>query len=200
MAAFDKGPAWTEFTYTTAFGTHMMKVSTVPYDEAQTIASGQLYLDLRGGAASVRWDTWADEFMGELQKMLPTTVNVTLCEACDYDGSGIRRVRAVSTETPRTGTDALTGFPISWAKAVQRTMSFKCEDGSSMRLMLFDVPARTFDKASSTAGLPSGWTQFVDKVTDIYSPVASYKGGRPIALSQIATTLNDNLRRKYGLN
>lgn len=193
MAENALSPAFVKINYQTAFGSHSQTIPTVPYilPDIGNI-SGQF--DLRGAALSTPAGDAIEEFVNLEKVYFPastTFIDYTIFTQAD----------ATSVATPRysapLGIVGTAGVPI-WTKATQATLTFRTEEFGLFKLVWLDFAADTFDRIASLAGR-AGLAAIVNYVTADVSWMSGRDDARPTTWLQMSTTLNERLRRAYGM-
>jgi hypothetical protein len=186
-------PAYVDMQYHSAFGTHHMIIPTLNWnDDAAT-----------GGAGS--FDAW-DSSVAAADSMINSLVDLfapffkadthfdlyTIYTLADAEATPQPRVSKALTQVG-------TSISTSWSKAVETTFTFRTDTFGIRRLVFLDAPSgNLFDKINQFSTSPEA-VDIRDALADEGNGWSARDNGRPETLVQITYTLNDKLRREYGM-
>ena len=195
MAHNSLSPAFVKINYTSAYGSHVMTVPSVPID---LVAAGgdPVSFDLRGGALNVGVGGAVEDFVNLLAPLFPTSTTFVDFTAFRQPDPDDPPTPIFSAALNIAGTEAAGG----WSKAVQGTLTFRADDFTLFKIVLLDCASGdSFDKIVVVT--PGGDLEALrDYVVDPVTWIASRGGGRPDVFLQWSFTLNEKLRRAYGMN
>ena len=187
-------PAFVKINYTSPYGAHTMTIPTVPLNNVGVVNTPPNF-DLRGAAVDVDADAAIRAFLALLKVYAPT--NITFVDYVIYS-------QPTTSDAPlpvyseSLGITGDTTANIA-SKACQQTMTFRADNFTLYKFVMLDfVPALGFEKqvTITNPNLEAVRAYIVADVTWF----ASRGGGRPNTFLQMATTLNEKLRRSYGMN
>ena len=189
-------PAFVKIDYISLYGAHVMTVPSVPILADALKASG-FRLDLRGAEVDVDLAGAVADYVNVLKPFWPTSTTFTGFTAYTQSSPTVAPVPVYTGKLNIAGT--ITGEGIS--KAVQATWTFRADDFTISKLVMLDVPppGSNFEKITSIGSSGAGH-DLVAYWTSAATWVASRGGGRPNTFLQVAKTLNEKLRRAYGMN
>lgn len=195
MAPNSLSPAFVRINYSSIYGPHSMTVPSVPIiDGGLDSDSGGYQFDLRGGAIPVAIDGAIRDFVTLMANFHATTTDfIDYVAYTQADPTSV----AVPIWSRALGIDGAADDAL-WAKAVQNTWTFRADDFTLFKLVGLDVMAQTFNRVTDRLASAS-LDDLVEYVTDDVTWLASRGGGRPVTFLQQATTLNEKLRRAYGM-
>lgn len=188
-------PAFIRIDMTSAYGPHTMTVPSVAA-EPTTIGGSIYQFILRGAALPVAVAGAVEDFVDVLKPAFPTTYT--------FQGWTLF-LQPTPEDTPTPVQAGLLGVAgtspsTTWSKAVQHTLTWRTDEFGIFKLVLLDaVSGNVFDKLTNLSGNPT-IEAISDYVTDDVTWVAGRDGGRPNVFLQMATTLNEKLRRSYRMN
>jgi len=189
-------PAFVQVFYTSPFGSgHVMQL---PLRDWQGGVTGPDPLGF-----STAWNedpigvlTMLEDLLNELVTQVPD--NVAFERATVFtlpEPSGPIQPRATATLVDIVGTDATPG----WQKAVQKTFSFYDTEFNQVRIQIMDASSGDdFDKQTDFSSSPA--SDIAASFGNVTFAFASRAGFRPSTGISIINTLNDKLRRAYGMS
>lgn len=184
-------PAFVKINYQSAYSIHTMTVPTVQYNPpSPLLPSGEFVL--RGALLPTAAAAAVTDYVNKLKPYFKSTVKFV-------DFTIFTQAGPTEPPTPRytgglniVGTNASTGQD----KAVQKTYTFRADDFSIFKIVMLDCPTVSFDIFRNSPEDPA-LTALINYVTAPETFIQSQKGGRPVTFLQVATTLNEKLRRAY---
>lgn len=187
-------PAFVRINYVSAFGPHVMTIPSVAVDQTGVdVDSGNWFFQLRGAEIPVGVDGAIKDYVNLLKVEFPSTTlfvdYVVYQQPTPEDVA--TPVWSAALNIAGTGTG---GF---WNKATQETWTFRAEDFTLFKIVLLDAITNTFNKETAITGARDA---IRDYVIAPESWLSSRGGGRPATFLQLATTLNEKLRRAYQMN
>lgn len=195
MAENSLSPAFVRINYTSPYGSHTMTLPSVPYI-LPDIGHVNGQFDLRGGELSVDADDAVRDFVDVIKIMWTagtTFQDYVIFTQEDEEAAPLPRF---SMPLGIVGTHGGT----SWSKAIQNTFTWRTEAFGVFKLVMLDsISSNQFDKQ---VGVPDATARkaISDYVTDDSSWLSGRDGAQPGTFLQQATTLNEALRKKYGMN
>lgn len=195
MALNSLSPAFVKVNYTSAYGSHVMTLPSVPLVTGVYAPTGYAF-DLRGAELPVEVSDAVTDFINVIKPFYPSST--TFVDAIVYS-------QPASTDIPTpvasftlgiVGTDGSAG----WTKATQLTISIRADDFTLFKLVLLDADSLDdWNKVSVPSSIVA-LGNIVTYVTADASWLASRGGGKPATFLQMSKTLNEKLRRAYGMN
>lgn len=187
-------PAFVNIDYHSAFGAHSMTLPTKAYTGPDGLNPSGTFL---------AWDSSArdaDDMINALVTLFipffkadTTFDSYTIYTMADPDASPQPQYAA-------TLGNVGTSIQTAWSKAVQTTFSFRTDLFGQMKLVFLDAPSNNlFDKFSQFDTSPEA-VAIRDELADSANAWSARDNGKPTVLVQIAYTLNEKLRREYGMN
>lgn len=195
MAPNSLSPAFIKVNYTSPYSQHVHTVPTVPIVAGATASGFQF--SLRGLALPVDVQAAVEDYIDVLKPFFGTGVHFT-----DF----VAFTQPTPTDIPTPVYSGVLGIVgtassgIGWQKATQLTMTWRADDFTLYKETLLDCGVDdVWDKitALGSSGRYFDLNAFVTAATTF---VASRGGGRPVTFLQAAKTLNEKLRRSYGMN
>jgi hypothetical protein len=186
-------PAFVKIESSSPFAPHVMTIPSVPLIAA--IGEAPPYFDLRGAEIDVNVDTAINDFVNKLKPLFFSTYKWSSYTVFSQPGVGDTPVPVWSAALSQIGTSAEAGSVP--AKAWQQTFTFRATDFTLFKLVLLDSPiAFGTDRQVNI----SGNVNYEALRAYVVAPetwIASRGGGRPQTFLQLASTLNEKLRRSY---
>jgi len=187
-------PAFVKINYESPYAPHTMTLPSVPLIAA--IGDAPPFFDLRGAEIDVNVDTAIRDFCAILKLFYKPDVTLVDYTVFSQPGVGDTPVPVWSDSLGIAGTSASTLAE----KAIQMTWSFRATDFTLFKLVMLDAPPDLgFNRVTALPG-SSKWVDMRDYVVADATWIASRGGGRPNTFLQVATTLNEKLRRSYRMN
>ena len=188
-------PASVRINYTSAFGAHSMTLPTVPILDGPGGGAGNQF-QLRGAALPVEIAGAVNDFVQTIKQLAGTDITFIDWTAFKYATPTSRGLPIESGSLNILGIAGIT----TWRKAVQQTWTWRTDEFGLFKLVFLDFASgNSFDKVVS----PAGDARYVAINAYVTAPVtflAGRDGGRPSTFLQVATTLNEKLRRSYRMN
>jgi len=194
MTQHSLAPAFVRIFYHSDFGSHVMTIPTTEWLEPSTGHDQGEFIN---------WDATQSDADGMIR---------ALCDALapfftddnEFDSYIIyTQADADSPQRPRAqNTIAIPGTSISTQdrQAVQETWTFRTTEFGIFKLVLLDASASVeFAPIRNPTGL-TAVEDLVELITDEANGWSGRDNARPANFVQIAYTLNEKLRREYGLN
>lgn len=194
MAANSLYPSFGVIEYNSPFGAHKMTIPTRAWDIGIGTHGFGGYLGWDGTTPNEADDMW-QELIDDLKVFLKADSSfntVTIYTKADAEAPSI----PVTVFSPATvGTNVAT----TQRKAVSQTWNFRTSTFGKFKLVLLDGPIGSdFDKI-----LPSSFgsedNAVVGTLTDLTNAWSGRDGAPPAAAISKTLTLNDKLRREYGM-
>ena len=194
MPANSLFPAFVKIEYESAFGPHSMIIPTVeiappsePGDPAQFILPTPL--------APVDVETGIGDYVDIIKGLFPTTTNIVNYTAYTMADAEAVPVPVESALIDVNGTDSSS----AWHKATQQTMTWRTTAFGIFKIVFLDSAVGSFDKINTvgSSGVLFDLDAFVKASTSF---IRGRDGGRPATFLQLASTLNEKLRRSYRMN
>lgn len=186
-------PAFVKIEYTSAYGSHVMTVPSVPFNPALLEGASGTFV-LRGLASPANADTAIKDYVNLLKVFYPASTTFT--------GYTIyAQATPEATPTPvQAGALGIAGTNIGafWSKAVQITFTFRADDFGLFKIVLLD-PLSFSDNYDRVTALGGALLTLSDYVTADVTWIASRSGGRPDVFLQASSTLNEALRKRYNM-
>jgi hypothetical protein len=154
------------------------------------------FFDLRGAAIDVVVTDAVEDFVNVIKALFHNTTT--------FDSYTVFS-QPTPEDTPVpvwSDTLAITGSqdPNPLSKAMQQTLSFRATDFTIFKLVCLDAyPTVGLGRVTNLALNPT-YGPVIDYIVDDVTWIASRGGGRPNTFLQLATTLNEKLRRSYRMN
>lgn len=189
-------PNFIRFSYTSEFGAPHSQ--TIPMNSIEPDISilGTPYSAVGNGLDRRDLLVWAEQFANAAKGMLHTSQSYTEFTAFSLASPTAPPQPIYSAPLNVTGT--LTSQYVIWRKATQRTMTFRTSNFGKFQLVFLDVPVFSFDRQSSAQLLAdaniSGLISFVRQ-----GYIRGRDGSVPETPLQLSQTLNEKLRRSYGM-
>ncbi|HET9328869.1 MAG TPA: hypothetical protein VFQ05_19050 [Candidatus Eisenbacteria bacterium] len=191
--ANDLYPAYIITTYRSAWGLHHQTIPTVPIVANALMPSG-FEFDLRGAAVSVDLDDAVRDFYDVVKPILKSTFSFVDYVAYSVPAPGQPGQPIFGAELSIVGTSGSTPM---WEKATQMTFNFRTEGFGAYRYTLLDCGVGSFDK--DTPPYTSTFLSIINYITAESSWFSGRDGDRPTNCISITATLNEKLRRAYGM-
>lgn len=193
MAPNSLFPAFVQVGYHSAFGAHNMILPTLSWTNAAS----------PGGAGE--FNTWdastvdADDMINDLIDLFvpffkadTSFDHYTIYTLANAEATPLPQAAKQLTQV---GTNATT----TWSKAVETTFMFRTNLFGLRRLVFLDAPSGgVFDKIDSFSTSPEA-IAIRDQFADVTQAWSARDNGRPTILTQITYTLNEKLRKEYGM-
>lgn len=188
-------PAFVRINYASQFGLHTMTLPTVPMLPGPEGGAGNQF-QLRGAALPTDVTGAIVDFITVIKQFWPTTTTfIDFVAFVQPDPEGIATpVQSVALNI--AGTKSNPG----WHKATQCTFTWRTDEFGLFKLVFLDCSNfDTFDKQTSSSAY-AALAALNAYVTADTTFLAGRDGGRPITFLQQSNTLNEKLRRSYGMN
>lgn len=185
-------PASIRINYASEYGLH-----------SQTIPTAKLALD--GGVYKFLHEDLT--FIGTISTLVTAWVNAIKvffpATTTFIDWQGFTYATPTSPPSPLTsGALGIVGTHAApagtWKKATQETLTWRTDEFGIFKIVLLDCVVGTFDKVTSSAN--AGVSPMNAIVTGANPWVRGRDGGIPQVFLQMATTMNEKLRKAYGMN
>lgn len=194
MTANSLSPAFVKINYSSLWGTHSMTAPSVPVAEGTVAGAGWAFV-LRGLELPVLVDGAVRDYVNLLRLFMPTSVSF-------IDYQVFNQPTPTDIPVPVDGATlsiAGTNSSGTWSKAVQSTFTVRADDFSLFKIVLLDSSSGdNYDKTTilvGTGALPT----LINYVTADESWLSARGGGRPNTFLQLSKTLNEALRKRYGM-
>lgn len=188
-------PASVRINYTSAFGAHCMTLPTVPILDGPAGGAGNQF-QLRGSQLPVECSGAIDDLVQILKTLAGTDITFTDWTIFKYETPTSRGVPLESGALSVTGTGGIA----SWRKAVQQTFTWRTDEFGLFKMVFLDFPSgNVFDRVVN----PASDARILTLHNYVIAPetwLAGRDGGKPQTFLQVATTLNEKLRRSYRMN
>ena len=193
MAPNSLFPAYVLLQYTTAYSTHFMTLPTLAWNDEVSVGDAGRFDVWAGGSVD------ADEMVNDLVDLFAPFFLATT----SFDLYTIYTLAdAEATPQPRIAkqlTQVGTSTSVYWAKAVETTFMFRTDLFGIRRLVFLDSPVpNSFDKISTFDASPEA-IAIRDQFADDGQGWSARDNGKPTILTQITYTLNEKLRKEYGM-
>lgn len=191
--ANDLAPNYVQIRYQSSYGLHVMTLPTRVYTPGATITDSGTFPRWSDDGATDAFDMI--ELMEQaLQDGFHTTTTI-------IDATIFAKTAGVNDSTPvgfyensMAGSNAGT----EWRKATQMTLTFRTTLFGTAKIVTLDTPHAGFDRF--TPGAASAWViALAAAYTANTAAWAGRDGGRPNQWLQGSVTLNEKLRRSYGM-
>lgn len=193
MTANSQYPGFVDIAYHSPWGNHHMQLCTTQWDDSIVVSPQGSFLSWTGTPRD------ADDMIKDLANKLKVFFQPDhFLDSYTIYTMASPTSRAIPV---RAGSLNIEGTEASshWAKAVQTTFSIRTSDFGQMKLILLDAPQPgSFDKISSFDASPEA-VAVIDELASSANAWSGRDGARPYVLSQITYTLNEKLRREYGM-
>lgn len=195
MAVNSLSPAFVKINYTTPYSSHVMTVPSVAIQNP-SVGETAYRFTLRGAELPV-------PVAGAVEDYVTLLANWYGAGTTFVDYTAFRQPTPSDVPTPvESGALGISGADVisGWSKAVQETITFRADDFTLFKVVLLDAVSQdNFDKTTVLVDTDR-WDLLRDYVTADASWLSSRGGGRPNVFLQAARTLNEKLRRSYGMN
>lgn len=191
--ANDIAPSFVQIRYQSSYGLHTQSLPTRAYEAEADNAPGTFNRWSDGNAISVT--DMMDAYIAALRAGFHTSTTII-----DYtvfnksEGEGNNPIPVFFDEVGLAGTNAAT----DWRKATQMTLTFRSGNFGVAKLVTLDTPHGGFDRF-----VPGAAAAWVSTLATLYmNPVwafAARDNSRPSQWLQGTVTLNERLRRAYGM-
>ena len=186
-------PAFVKVDYHSVFGVHSMVLPTRTWSPDGATVAGTF----------VDWDdndTDADDMIQALVTLfLPffiATTTFDLYTIYTMAAAGAKPVPVASAELGLDGTSVST----TWAKAVQKTFTFRTDLFGILKLVFLDCPSgNNFDRVNAF-GADAATLAILAALSADTNAWSARDNGKPDTVVQQATTLNEALRKTYRMN
>jgi hypothetical protein len=193
MAPNSLFPAYVLIQYTTAYGTHFMTLPTLEWMDETSVGGAGRFAVWAGG--SVDADEMINNFVDAIAPFwkADTSFNLyTIYTLADAEATPLPRI---AKALEQVGTNVTT----SWSKAVETTFMMRTDLFGIRRLVFLDAPSgNNFDKISQFDTSPEALA-ILAELADDGNGWSARDNGKPILLTQITYTLNEKLRKEYGM-
>lgn len=187
-------PAHVKILYHSEYGQHVMTLPTLEWLSSPDTGGSGSFRDWLGG------DTDAHTMIEDLVTLFlpffkPATVfdMYTVYTMADEDAIPMP---VASQALALDGTSVQT----AWHKAVQTTFTFRTDNFGIAKLVFLDAPSGgLFDRILGFDGSAEALA-ILAELSDDTKGWSGRDNGKPNALTQIAYTLNEKLRRQYSMN
>lgn len=189
MTRFSLEPAFVEIFSHSTFGPHVMTLPTLDYNP------GGDTFDVHSGTPVDATDMITN-LVDKLLPFFPDSDSYIFDNFRIFtldDPDGVPLLRKAGSFTSKEGTNSAPG----WFKAVQRTVSALDADGFKCRLTLLDAATGNSFDQETTITPSSSLEALFNEWSDDANGWASRQGARPATFLEVATTLNEKLRRAY---
>lgn len=188
-------PAFVRIEYQTLYAPHTMTIPSVPLIDAIDPEEPPFF-DLRGAAIDVQASDAVEDFVDVLKNMC--TLGTSFQSYTIFKQPTPEDVPQPVYSAALTQVGVLDNDPLS--KAMQQTFSFRATDFTIYKLVVLDQrPMMGTGRVVGTLG-NLAYQAVVDYIKSDVTWFASRGGGRPATFLQLATTLNEKLRRSYRMN
>lgn len=194
MAENSLSPAFVKIEYTSVYGAHVMTVPSVPVEAGVYAPTGYAF-DLRGAAVSVEVSDAVIDFVNVIKAFFPATVTFTAATVYAQATPEASPTPVASFTLGIAGTSGAAG----WSQAAQATLTFRADDFTLFKLVFLDFSSGNTWSRNTVVGVGSPLEAVRNYVTAEATWVASRGGGRPVVFLQESRTLNEALRKRYGL-
>lgn len=185
-------PGFIQIESTSIFGAHSaeLPVNTITIDSVVPLDSTILAWD----GSQVDWTVMVDALITELVDRYPVDYDFLRATLWSQPNPGDLPTFVATNSTPISGTVATPG----WNKAVQETITARDTDGYIAKLVLLDMAStNNFDPQVTLggAGITGLWAEW----SAMTNGWASRAGNRPASFIKATRTLNEKLRKSYGM-
>lgn len=191
--AYDIAPSFVQIRYQTSYALHTQSIPTREYEAEADNAPGHVNRWSDNNAVLIT--DMMDAYIAALRAGFHTTTTII-----DYTmfnkspGEGNTPIPVFFEEVGLAGTNAAT----DWRKATQMTLTFRSGNFNTSKLVTLDTPHGGFDRF-----VPGAAAAWVTTLATLYmNPVwafAARDNSRPSQWLQGTVTLNERLRRAYGM-
>lgn len=192
MAANSLYPSFVRIFYHSQFGSHVMTLPTLQYSSAAIGTLGEF----------ATWDAGSTDADEMINALVDDIAGLYVEDETTFDNYEIFNM-ATPTSDPTWqygGTLGVTGTlasAVGWREAVQCTYTFRTSLGGIARLVLLDRPTENVFARLTTLSAPEALI-----ATELGSTArgwAGRDGGQFAVFKNQTITLNERLRREYGL-
>jgi len=189
-------PNFIRFSYTSAFGAPHSQ--TIPTNNIEpSVVAGVTGFLIRGiGADTIQLGSFADQFAQLGKMLLAPSSAYTEYTAYSMATASSQPIPIFSGSLNAAGTQSSSA--VIWSKAVQRTMTFRTDLFGKFQLVFLDAPTGGFDRVSA-AGISGDVNLNALAVFVRNGFIRGRDGGIPTTPLQMSNTLNEKLRRSYGM-
>lgn len=189
-------PAFVKIESASPFAPHVMTIPSVPLIAA--IGEAPPYFDLRGAEIDVNVDGAINDFVNLLKPLFFSSYHWSSYTVYSQPGVGDEPIPVWSGSLSQVGTSAEAGTVP--AKAWQQTFTFRATDFTLFKLVLLDAPIGMGNERIVNLTPNVNYEALRAYVVAPETWIASRGGGRPQTFLQLASTLNEKLRRSYRMN
>lgn len=193
MAPNSLAPGYVLIAYHSAYGKHNMILPTRAW--SQTPITGALGSWVNWNSVPIDGEDMVTAFVTAIKAaFLATTIfdTATVYTQADENSPAFAR-KSIALSIAGTNSGTLQ------AKAVQHNWMFRDDEFSQSKLTFLDAPiGSNFDPTSDISGSPA-LVAIYDEWTSVDNAWSSRNGLRPSQFVKITYTLNEKLRKEYGM-
>lgn len=186
-------PAFVRIVYHSLYGAHTMTLPTTPLT-IDPLQVDQSTFDAWVGDPII-WTEMVDALLEDLIDFFPASVEFDTATVYTMSSPTAAPTPIDSYSLEFVGTNVTLG----WSQATQQTFTFRTTAFGISKLTLLDVAsAGSFPRVTD----PSGNAAMLALIEEWTNPAKGWSGrdnARPNTFIQSSTTLNEKLRREYGL-
>jgi hypothetical protein len=185
-------PGFIQIESTSIFGAHSaeLPVNTITIDSVVPLDSTILAWD----GSQIDWTVMVDALITELVDRYPVDYDFLRATLWSQPNPGDLPTFVATNSTAISGTVATPG----WNKATQETITARDTGGYIVKLVLLDMAStNNFDPQVTLAG--AGITSLWAEWSAITNGWSSRAGNRPSSFIKATRTLNEKLRKSYGM-
>lgn len=193
MTEYTKFPAYIDIEYHSPYGVHHMQLKTREWNPASLTGSLGSYLDWNDNPTDA--EAMIDYLVTRLKPFFLATTNFDVATIYTLDAVGAPAIPRAGKTLDEAGTSVST----TQAKAAQHTLTFRDTGWNVSRLVFLDAPVSAgFEPISDVTGV-TAMENLIAAWTSSDLAFASMADLRPATFRKVVYTLNDTLRRKYGM-
>lgn len=191
MAPNSTFPGFVEFDYHSEFGAHKMRVCTGQWSPGAGFGTF-----LAWDATNVDAETMCDDYIADVKKFFRAT---TVFDGWTIFTQASPTARALPMTGKRVTVAGTSVLANQYNKATQATWTFFTTLFGIFKIVMLDVETVGFEKITSTSA-SADELAFIGALQDSAKSWSGRDNAKPQSFKQIAFTLNESLRRKYGEN
>lgn len=188
-------PAYGQIAYHSAYGAHTAIIPTKEWFSSPLVPGNVLGNYTNWSSVPCDGEEMWDDYVDTFLEFFPSTTlvdTVTIYTKATEDAPAIPRALKAYGQA---GTDATA----AWSKAVQKTWTMRDTDFNIVKAVMLDCLAvGGFDKITDISGSAESLAFFGALSSSAWA-FASRAGFRPNSLQSVATDINDELRKQYGM-
>jgi hypothetical protein len=193
MAPNSLYPAYVLLQYHSAFGTHFMTLPTNAWNDEPVAGGAGTFDSWTSGSRDA--DAMINDLVDLFVPFFKADTSFDLYSIFTLENAEATPRPRATKQLTQVGTNATT----TWSKAVETTFMFRTDLFGIRRLTFLDAPSGgVFDKISTFDTSPEA-IAIRDELADESNAWSARDNGRPVVLTQITYTLNEKLRKEYGM-